>query len=29
MLRLSVEGFESNAWRSVAEALVEYGFTVM
>lgn len=29
MLRLSVEGFEGTTWRRVAEALVEYGFTVM
>ena len=29
MLRLSVEGFEGPAWRRVAEALVEYGYTVM
>lgn len=29
MLRLSVEGFEGTTWRRVAEALVEYGYTVM
>ena len=29
MMRLSVEGFEGTTWRRVAEALVEYGFTVM
>ena len=29
MMRLSVEGFEGRTWRRVAEALVEYGFTVM
>lgn len=29
MLRLSVEGFDGTTWRRVAEALVEYGYTVM
>lgn len=29
MLRLSVDGFDGTTWRRVAEALVEYGYTVM
>ncbi len=29
MIRLSVEGSRARPWRRVAEALVEYGFTVM
>ena len=29
MLRLSVDGFESETWREVAAALVDYGFQVM